>query len=88
MKVNDSEDDETVNSRSLRPPVSPAVPTSSATSWVKAARNASTLQLLDRDVVFALIKTEGLDEVGRERIAREAQAMGRLGTHPHVVSVF
>ena len=45
-------------------------------------------QLLDRDVAFALIKTEGLDEVGRERIAREAQAMGRLGTHPHVVSVF
>ena len=45
-------------------------------------------QLLDRDVAFALIKTEGLDEVGRERIAREAQAMGRLGTHPRVVSVF
>src|SRR5690606_26058759 len=32
---------------------------------------------LDRDVAFALIKTEGLDEVGRERIVREAQAMGR-----------
>ena len=45
-------------------------------------------ELLDRDVAFALIKTEGLDEVGRERIAREAQAMGRLGTHAHVVSVF
>ena len=45
-------------------------------------------ELLDWDVAFALIKTEGLDEVGRERIAREAQAMGRLGTHPHVVSVF
>ncbi len=44
--------------------------------------------LLDRDVAFALIKTEGLDEVGRERIRREAQAMGRLGAHPHVVSVF
>ena len=42
-------------------------------------------ELLDRDVAFALIKTEGLDAVGRERIAREAQAMGRLGTHPHVV---
>ena len=35
--------------------------------------------LLDWDVAFALIKTEGLDEVGRERITREAQAMGRLG---------
>ena len=34
---------------------------------------------LDRDVAFALIKTDGLDNVGRERIAREAQAMGRLG---------
>jgi hypothetical protein len=44
--------------------------------------------LLDRDVAFALIKTEGLDEVGRERVRREAQAMGRLGAHPHVVSVF
>jgi eukaryotic-like serine/threonine-protein kinase len=44
--------------------------------------------LLDRDVAFALIKTEGLDDVGRERIRREAQAMGRLGAHPHVVSVF
>ena len=36
-------------------------------------------ELLDRDVAFALIKTEGLDEVGRERIVREAQAMGRMG---------
>src|SRR5207237_4124274 len=44
--------------------------------------------LLDRDVAFALIKTEGLDEAGRQRIQREAQAMGRLGAHPHIVSVF
>jgi tetratricopeptide (TPR) repeat protein len=44
--------------------------------------------LLDRDVAFALIKTEGLDAVGRERIVREAQAMGRLGAHPHIVSIF
>ena len=44
--------------------------------------------LLDRDVAFALIKSEGLDSVGRERITREAQAMGRLGSHPHIVSVF
>jgi len=44
--------------------------------------------LLDRDVAFALIKTEGLDDAGRDRITREAQAMGRLGTHPHIVSVF
>ncbi len=44
--------------------------------------------LLDRDVAFALIKTEGLDATGRERITREAQAMGRMGAHPHMVSVF
>jgi len=44
--------------------------------------------LLDRDVAFALIKTEGLDQVARERISREAQAMGRLGAHPHIVTVF
>ena len=45
-------------------------------------------QSLDRDVAFALIKTEGLDATGRERIVREAQAMGRLGAHPHVVTIF
>jgi eukaryotic-like serine/threonine-protein kinase len=44
--------------------------------------------LLDRDVAFALIKTEGLDDASRARITREAQAMGRLGSHPHIVTVF
>ncbi|MCH7906717.1 MAG: protein kinase [Chloroflexi bacterium] len=44
--------------------------------------------LLDRDVAFALIKTEGFDQTSRERISREAQAMGRLGTHPNIVTVF
>jgi hypothetical protein len=44
--------------------------------------------LLDRDVAFALIKTDGLDDAGRDRITREAQAMCRLGAHPHVVLVF
>ena len=44
--------------------------------------------LLDREVAFALIKTEGLDEVSRTLITREAQAMGRLGSHPHIVTVF
>ena len=44
--------------------------------------------LLDREVAFALIKIEGLDEVSRTRITREAQAMGRLGSQPHIVTVF
>ncbi len=43
--------------------------------------------LLDREVAFALIRTEGLDDAGRERITREAQAMGRLGDYPHIVPV-
>src|SRR3990172_819242 len=42
---------------------------------------------LDRDVAFSLIKTEGLDASGLARVRREAQAMGRLGSHPHVVTV-
>jgi hypothetical protein len=42
---------------------------------------------LDRDVALALIKTDGLDQEGLARIRREAQAMGRLGDHPHIVSV-
>ena len=43
--------------------------------------------LLDRDVAFALIRTEGLDETGRERVRREAQALARLGGHPHLVTI-
>ena len=43
---------------------------------------------LDREVAFSLIKTEGLDAEGEARIRREAQAMGRLGDHPHIVSVY
>ena len=44
--------------------------------------------LLDREVAFAFIKTEGLDEAGRARIQREAQAIGRPGSHQHIVTVF
>ncbi len=43
--------------------------------------------LLDRDVAFALINTEG-DEASRTRIVREAQAMGRLSAHPNIVTVY
>jgi len=44
--------------------------------------------LLDRDVALALLKTEKLDDTARARIKREAQAMGRLGDHPNIVTVF
>jgi hypothetical protein len=35
-----------------------------------------------------MIKTEGLDEDGLARVKREAQAMGRLGDHQNIVTVF
>ncbi len=44
--------------------------------------------VLDRDVAFAQIKTDKLDEDSRTRIRREAQAMGRLGDHPNIVTVY
>jgi tetratricopeptide (TPR) repeat protein len=43
---------------------------------------------LDRDVAFALIKTEKLDDTARTRIKREARAMGKLGDHPNIVTVY
>jgi len=43
--------------------------------------------LLDRDVAFALIKTEKLDDAARVRVSREAKAMGRLGDHPNIVTI-
>ncbi|MGH9034297.1 MAG: serine/threonine-protein kinase, partial [Acidimicrobiia bacterium] len=43
---------------------------------------------LDREVALATVKTEDLDSAGLERVRREAQAMGRLGDHPHIVTVF
>src|SRR5205823_10805532 len=42
---------------------------------------------LHREVAIATIKTEGLDEAALERVRREAQAMARLGDHPHVVTI-
>jgi len=44
--------------------------------------------LLDRPVAFALIKMEGLDDTSRARIMREARAMGKLGNHPHIVTLY
>jgi len=43
--------------------------------------------LLDRDVAFALIKTEKLDDATRLRVSREAQVMGRLGDHPNIMTI-
>jgi len=39
---------------------------------------------LDREVAIAFIKSAGLDLV---RVRREAEAMGRLGDHPNIVTV-
>ncbi len=44
--------------------------------------------VLDRDIAFAQIKADKLDEDARTRIRREAQAMGRLGDHPNIVAVY
>ena len=46
-----------------------------------------SFEFFGRDVAFALVRTEGLDATGRERVRREAQAMGRLGNHANLVSV-
>ena len=43
---------------------------------------------LDRDVAFALIKIEGLDDASRQRVTREAQAMARLGDNPNIMPIF
>jgi tetratricopeptide (TPR) repeat protein len=45
-------------------------------------------KVLDRDVAFALVKTEKLDDATRKRVSREAQVMGRLGDHPNIVAIY
>ena len=65
--------------------------TPSSASSARAARrrcNPTHDTVLDRDVAFALIKTEGLDDTAKTRITREAQAMGKLGDHPHLMPIF
>ncbi len=79
------------------PTPAPAVPTSFAAGRYQVKRflgegGRKRVYLahdtrLDRDVAFSLIKTEGLDASGLARVRREAQAMGRLGSHPHIVTV-
>ena len=80
------------------PAPTPAVPTSFASGRYQVKRflgegGKKRVYLahdsrLDRDVAFSLIKTEGLDASGLARVRREAQAMGRLGDHPNIVTVF
>ena len=41
----------------------------------------------DREVAVALFDTEGIEETVLARARREAQAMGKLGEHPHIVRV-
>ncbi len=83
-------------------PSDPSVPTDQPTSFASGRYTVSKLlgeggkkkvylahdNTLDRDVAFALIKTDGLDETGRERVRREAQAMGRMGTHPCIMPIY
>jgi eukaryotic-like serine/threonine-protein kinase len=45
-------------------------------------------QRLARDVAIAIVKTEGLDDIGLARARRESQAMGQLGDHPHIVTIY
>jgi serine/threonine protein kinase len=80
------------------PPAKPRGPESFVNGRYKVIRSlgeggSKTVYLardmnLDREVAFALIRTPGLDEAGRERIAREARAMGRLGDHANIVDVY
>src|SRR5262245_9876649 len=44
--------------------------------------------LLAREVALALFKAEGLEETVRTSIRREAQALGQLGNHPHIVTLY
>src|SRR5206468_3237613 len=44
-------------------------------------------QRLARAVAIGVVRTEGLDGIGLARVRREAEAMGRLGDHPHIVTI-
>ena len=80
------------------PPRQPSLPTGFASGRYKVERFLgeggrkrvflARDSVLDRDVALALIKTEGLDEAGLERVRFEAQAMARLGDHQNIVTVF
>jgi class 3 adenylate cyclase/tetratricopeptide (TPR) repeat protein len=48
---------------------------------------ARDAQASDREVAVAVFDTEGVEETVLARARREAQAMAKLGEHPHIVSV-
>jgi tetratricopeptide (TPR) repeat protein len=83
---------------SAPPPAAAAVPTSFAAGRYQVRRclgegSTECVYLphdirLDRDVAIALIKTRSLDEPELACFWREAQAIGRLGAHPHIITVY
>jgi eukaryotic-like serine/threonine-protein kinase len=86
----------------LTPPLVQAAPTPDPTSFVDGRYQVKKFlgeggkkkvylaydTVLDRDVAFALIKIEKLDDASRMRISREAKAMGKLGDHPNVITIY
>jgi serine/threonine protein kinase len=83
---------------SAPPPAAAAIPTSFAAGRYQVRRclgegSKERVYLahdtrLDRDVAIALIKTTSLDEPDPACLWREAQVIGRLGAHPHIVTVY
>ena len=59
----------------------------SAAAGASASTGRATREAGDREVAVAVFETEGIEETVLARARREAQAMGKLGEHPHVVRV-
>ena len=55
-----------------------------ATKRVYSVRDKAS----NTEVALALIKVEGLDEIGRRRIEQEARTMQELGDHPNIVPAY
>ena len=60
---------------------------SSASGGASASTSPAT-RAEERDVAVAVFETEGVEETVLRASRREAQAMGQLGEHPHVVTVY
>ena len=43
--------------------------------------------VLNRDIAIAAVKVQGLNQVSRARITREAQALAQLGDHPNILQI-